>query len=142
MKRNLLIGLVILFFMPMAYAEFSLYSTTGSCESVPGHWLGRGKASSWLLGTCKYHGWGTIAALDSTGHFTLNVSADKDSGSFVCPNHASEKLQGVCVNGVVTIMTDYGSLKGSFSQDSGDAKGKLTVSPGMEANISLQFQRG
>lgn len=126
----------------MSHADAIFYSSlANACEYISGHWAGTGKASNWVLGDCIYHGAGTVSSLDATGHFKIEVASDKDSGSILCPNHATKQLTGICLNGVVTIMTEYGNMTGSFSQNSGSAKGTLSVAPGMNADVVIQFQR-
>ncbi|WP_133141223.1 hypothetical protein [Legionella waltersii] len=116
-------------------------ANNNSCENITGDWSGQGSAYNWLLGTCKYHGKGTISALDGQGNFTLLINADKDSGTVICPEHHTETLKGTCNNSVVTIKTDYGNITGNFTNESGNAKGTLTVSPGMDADILVQFKK-
>lgn len=144
MKRNLQLAFIaaIMSFTSMSHAEFIFHlNTPNACDSISGHWSGKGRATNWLLGECSYHGSGEISTVDSTGHFTVNVTADKDSGSPFCPAHSTEKLNAVCANGVVTVKTEFGNLVGNFSDTSGSAKGTLTVSPGMDADVSIKFQR-
>ncbi|RUR12941.1 hypothetical protein [Legionella sp. km772] len=141
MKRSIFLGLLsTLLINTVTYADYS-FRLNDSCESISGPWSGKGKASSWFLGTCSYHGTGTVGLVDSTGHFTVSVKAVKDSGSPLCPDHASEQVNAVCSNGMVTIKTEFGNLKGNFSSNSGSAKGVLAVSPGIEAEVSMQFYR-
>ncbi len=140
----LLIGFAAatLSFASMSHADATLYSgVANACEYISGHWAGTGKASNWVIGECIYHGAGTISTLDTTGHFRIEVTSDKDSGSILCPNHTSKQLTGICINGVVTIMTEYGNLAGNFSQNAGNANGTLSVAPGMNADVEIQFQR-
>lgn len=144
MKRNVLMGLMVatMSFANVSYANFIFHSNvSNACENVSGSWSGTGKASNWFVGECVYHGSGNVSRVDSTGSFKIDVSADKDSGSFLCPNHATEQLKGVCVNGAVTILTDFGNLTGNFSPNEGSANGVLSVSPGMDAEVSIQFRR-
>ena len=144
MKRNLLMVLTaaVLSFSSISYAEFIFqFSSSNACETIPGHWSGKGRAPNWLLGDCVYHGSGEVSALDNTGHFTVNVNADKDSGSPLCPEHASQILNAVCSNGVVSIHTEFGSLSGTFSETTGSATGTLSVTPGLEADVSIKFTR-
>ncbi|CAM2968266.1 Uncharacterised protein [Legionella steigerwaltii] len=143
MKQKLLIGFTaaVLSFAHMAHADFTFYSGTNTCDEIPGNWSGSGKANNWLIGECVYDGSGTIGALDKDGRFNIAVESDKRSGSMVCPDHNSTKLKGTCVNGTVTINTEYGNLNGIFSKTSGSAKGKLSVSPGMDVDVSIQFKR-
>ncbi|KTD25393.1 Uncharacterised protein [Legionella lansingensis] len=144
MKQNLIIGFIAaaMSFANMSHADFIFHSSaSNACEDVSGYWTGKGKASNWLIGDCVYHGSGTVSALDSTGHFTVEVTADKDSGSFVCPKHTTEQLTGVCVNGVATIMTQYGDLTGNFTKNTGDAKGTLSASPGVDVYVTIKFIR-
>ncbi|KTC98365.1 hypothetical protein [Legionella erythra] len=125
-----------------SYANFTFYpNALNNCTSIAGNWAGKGMASSWLTGECHYHGAGTVSAVDSNGHFNIELAVDKDSGSFLCPNHTTKQLAGVCRDGVVTIQTEYGNLNGHFSENTGNASGKLTVSPGMSADVSVQFYR-
>jgi hypothetical protein len=144
MKRNALMGIMVatIAFANVSYADFTFHTNhSNACESLPGQWAGSGKASSWWIGECVYHGAGLISTLDRAGNFSLEVSADKDSGSFLCPNHATQQLAGICVNGVVTVKTDYGNLTGNFSNNAGTANGTLTVSPGINAEVTLSFAR-
>lgn len=144
MKRNVLMGImaVTMSFMNMSHADFTFHSNDpNACEYVAGHWSGTGKAHNWLLGDCVYYGLGTASILDNAGNFIMEVTADKDSGSFLCPNHSSKRLSGVCVNGVVTVMTQYGNLAGNFLSNSGEASGTLSVASGMSADVMIQFLR-
>lgn len=144
MKRNLLIGVVIsaLAVANLAHANFTFTSvTSGSCESVSGNWEGEGKAYNWFIGDCIYHGKGSISPLDNSGHFTAEVTAYKDSGSVLCPNQATKKLSGFCVNGITIIQTEFGSMNGDFAENSGSANGTLSVAPGMSAEVGIQFHR-
>lgn len=144
MKRSMKFitsGAVMLFSIT-SHAQILLHlSADNSCETVSGHWAGQGSAYNWLLGTCKYHGSGTISELDSQGNFSLMINADKDSGSMLCPDHHNEQLNGSCANGLVTIKTGYGDISGVFEQNTGSAKGTLSVAPGMEADVSVQFSK-
>ena len=144
MKHLLLTGVIAttMSFAPILNADFTFHSSEpNACEHIPGHWVGTGQATNWFIGTCVYHGSGSTSALDSTGHFTMEVTAKKDSGNYLCPNEAAKQLHGVCINGVVTIMTEYGELAGNFSENNGDAGGTLAVGPGMSADIAIQFHR-
>ncbi|KTC83839.1 hypothetical protein [Legionella brunensis] len=143
MKKNLLIGFIAaMSFAGVLHADFTFYaSDSNTCEYVAGQWVGKGKASNWLLGECVYQGSGTVGPVDSQGNFTLEVTADKNSGNILCPDHAHKELSGTCNNGVVKIITEYGNLSGNFSRNAGDAKGKLTVAPGVSADITVRFQR-
>lgn len=118
MKLKLLIGFTAaaLALAHVAHADFTFYSGANTCENVPGNWSGSGKATNWLIGECVYNGAGTISALDMDGNFSIEVNSDKRSGSLVCPEHNTTKLKGVCVNGVVTIKTEYGNLNGIFQK--------------------------
>ena len=137
------IGLISLALLSTgAYAEYSFsLANTESCESIAGSWSGKGKATNWLLGSCTYYGTGIVSIVDNTGHFSVRIIADKDYGNKLCPEHATEQLNGVCLNGVVTIKTDFGSLKGNFSENNGSAKGTLSVSPGIDADVSIHLFR-
>lgn len=144
MKRALIAGLsiIILSLTNQSYAHSTLYSNDpNACEHVAGQWVGTGTASNWFLGECAYHGSGSISPLDDTNKFTVDLSVDKNSGSFLCPGHVHKVISGTCLNGTVTLNTEYGDLTGIFSQESGEANGTLTVSPGINATISIQFQR-
>ncbi|STY28873.1 Uncharacterised protein [Legionella wadsworthii] len=142
MKLKLLFGVTAaaLFFTSLTHADFTFYSGTSSCEDVPGSWVGSGKASNWLI-ECFYNGAGTISTLDNAGNFNIEVNADKRSGSLVCPDHNYTKLRGTCVNGTVTIKTEYGNLNGNFSKNSGTSKGTLSVAPGVDVNVAIEFKR-
>ncbi|MCW8444093.1 hypothetical protein OQJ19_01190 [Fluoribacter gormanii] len=143
MKQKIIIGFtaVALTIASISHADFTFYSGSSKCEDVPGNWAGSGKASNWLIGECVYNGSGTVGALDSAGNFAIEVNADKRSGSVLCPSHNTTKLRGICVNGTVTIKTEYGNLNGVFSKNSGSANGKLTVSPGMDVDVAIKFNR-
>ncbi|KTD06926.1 hypothetical protein [Legionella jamestowniensis] len=145
MKPYLLIGFMLaaLSFTSQIYANFILRSASPTvCEDIPGRWHGHGKATNWLIGECKYHGRGSLSSLDSSGYFRIEVTADKDSGSVLCPKHAHEELKGSCIDGVVTIMTNYGNLAGHFSPTQGKAQGTLSVGAGMSAEVLVVFERG
>jgi hypothetical protein len=144
MKKSVLLGITasILSFATVSFANFSFHSSNeDACESISGQWIGTGKASNWFMGECVYHGSGTASPLDSQGHFNLTVLADKDSGSIFCPAHTTKELIGECVAGNVAFQTQYGFLKGNFSNNVGDAMGTLTVSPGINLDVAIQFQR-
>lgn len=144
MKNILLMGFAVttMCCAQMSHANFSFYSSdVNACSYISGKWAGTGKASNWLIGECNYHGTGTISTPDNSGHFTINVSSDKDSGNFICPQHAEKQITGVCSNGTITLATEYGNLIGDFSEMTGSAQGTLTVSPGLDVNINIQFQR-
>jgi len=144
MKQNLLKGILVTFILCLtnAHADYVLHSSeANACMHLPGHWTGLGSASSWMVGTCVYRGVGTVSPISNNGVFTIEVTADKESGSFICPSHATEKLSGTCTNGLVTISTEYGSIGGHFSENSGSAKGTVTVSPGVYADVDIEFQR-
>ncbi|RMX15115.1 hypothetical protein EAS68_13080 [Legionella jordanis] len=144
MKKNWIIGCIstLLFASSIAHADFNLYASAGNaCDYIAGHWAGKGTASSWLIGDCIYHGAGSISAPDVLGRFSIELSADKESGNIVCPNHAKKQLRGICSNGKVTITTEYGNINGNFSKNSGSAQGTLTVAPGVSADVVVQFQR-
>ncbi|MDX1837034.1 hypothetical protein DIZ81_05010 [Legionella taurinensis] len=143
MKRNRIIGFMAMMSLAnWSYADFTFYSNSlNQCESIAGNWAGKGMASSWLTGECHYHGAGKVSAVNSNGQFSIELAVDKDSGSFICPSHTTRQLSGTCRNGVVTIQTEYGNLNGHFSESTGNASGTLTVSPGMSAEVSVQFYR-
>ena len=144
MKRIIVIGSTVaaLAFMNVVHADFTFHSSTvDACERISGFWSGTAKVKNWLIGECVYNGSGVTSSVDSSGKFKLDVSADKNSGSFICPKHAETQLLANCNNGNVTITTDYGNLNGYFSENTGNAQGALTVSPGIKADISIQFQR-
>lgn len=143
-KQNLLKGCVIatLFLAQISYADFTFYSSApNACELLTGHWSGTGTASNWVIGACAYHGAGVISSLDSAGNFTVEVVSDKDSGSFICPAHSEKHLTGTCVNGLTIIHTEYGDVAGDFAQNSGKAKGTLSVAPGLTVDVVMQFDR-
>lgn len=145
MKKNRIIGFIAtaMLLAHTAHADFAFFSSEpNACDLLAGHWNGSGKASNWLIGDCIYTGTGTVGPVNNAGGFTLEVSGDKNSGSFLCPAHANTTLNGTCINGTVTIATGYGDMSGTFTQNSGNASGKLTVSPGIDAEVRVQFQRG
>lgn len=124
-----------------AWADFTFISDDPEiCNYLANEWEGKGKASNWLF-SCSYTGTGSISQMDETGHFTVALSAKKRSGGVICPDYVNQELRGTCQAGVVTFITDYGNLKGNFSQESGNAKGTLTYSPGASATVSVTFQR-
>lgn len=140
MKKAVIIGLML--FAPLTHANFTLHSTAeNACEQISGLWVGSGSASNWAIGECVYHGLGTASSLDSAGQFTIEVTADKESGTFLCPEHTTTKLGGICVDGVVTVITEYGNLLGNYANNTGAAKGTITVSPGIYAEVSIAFER-
>lgn len=144
MKQNLFKGLIVatLCLANASHADFTFYAGGDNrCEHLPGHWSGSGKASNWVIGECIYHGFGTISPLDSSGHFTVDVHSDKDSGNFMCPEHSQKQFTGTCINGVAVIHTDYGNVTGDFLANSGTAKGNLAVAPGIRVEVSMQFSR-
>jgi hypothetical protein len=141
MKHILINGMVAatLFFTATSYADYTFKLGENDCSQLAGSWLGTGTASSWLLGECIYHGTGIMSSVDEMGNFTADVKADKDSGNILCPNHTIKKIKGFCFNGVVTLKTDYGHLDGDFTSSSGNAKGTLSVAPGVSADVNVQF---
>ena len=144
MKRSVLSGFLLTTMMvtSIAHADFKFYSNSSDiCNNISGEWNGKGSASNWLIGTCIYHGKGTIGTPDSTGRFTLNLDIEKDSGNFLCAKHTIREFSGTCVNGDVTIITEFGNLQGTFSENSGSASGTLTAVLGMTIDVSTQFQR-
>ncbi|CEG55814.1 hypothetical protein [Legionella fallonii] len=144
MKERLLLVLmtVMLCYTNLSHADYIFHSNnTNSCEHISGSWAGKGQAYNWILGSCKYHGSGTVSIPDKDGNFAITVSAYKDSGSSLCPNHSAKQLHGVCINGEVTIHTEFGNLLGTFSEHEGNAQGTLYVAPGIDAKIEIQFQR-
>lgn len=144
MKNKLMKGLVLATCMVvnLAHAQFNFQgSHANSCEDLQGNWTGNGKGHNWLVGDCHYHGSGTVSPLDSSGRFTAEVHASKDSGSPMCPNHASKHVVGYCTQGVIKVVTEYGTVKGNYADNAGNLKGTLTISPGMDADVSLKFVR-
>lgn len=142
MKGKLLVGftVAIMSFVNMAHADFIFYSNTDSCSAVSGSWTGNGDAYNWLIGKCFYHGSGSVSSFDEKGNFTFDINAYKDSGHYLCPEQYIAKATGLCVNGVVKITTEYGQLSGAFSQESGNAKGKLSVT-GSSVDVNIVFKR-
>lgn len=143
MKSKVFLGVIgALVINTVSYADYSFrLADAESCNTITGTWTGTAKASSWFLGTCVYHGTGVVSSVDSSGHFTIQATADKDSGSILCPEHGAERVNAVCSNGLVTVQTEFGTLNGSFTSNAGSAEGTLSVSPGIEANVSAQFRR-
>ncbi|TAL61202.1 MAG: hypothetical protein EPN84_08335 [Legionella sp.] len=139
MKKTLIAMMASTLLTP-CYANITLVSRMeGGCEQIPGRWVGTGKANNWLIGECVYHGEGQVSELDVNGRFTLQVSAEKDSGSFLCPQHNETQLNGLCVGNAVIFITNYGNLDGSYVDKVGSAKGTLTASAGMSVDVDIQF---
>lgn len=125
----------------VAYADITIRSSTlNACPNMAGNWLGQGNLSNWAL-KCGYHGSGHISSLDGAGRFTMTVSVDKDSGSLVCPKHVSVQLPGSCNDGVLSINTTFGSIRGNLNGNAGTASGKMTVSPGIVADVKAQIRK-
>jgi hypothetical protein len=145
MNINLFLGILaaILLVSGVSHADYSFHlsGSNAVCEDILGDWSAKGKATNWLLGSCTYHGTGTVSPVDSDGHFTAQVTAYKDYGTSLCPKHFSEQINATCVDAVVTVKTDFGRLKGTFSGTSGSASGTLSVSSGINANVSIKFFR-
>jgi hypothetical protein len=144
MKQGIVLGLIsaTILFTNISYADYSFrLNNPEECTQLSGIWSGKGSASSWFLGQCNYHGTGTISTVDDNGNFSVQVNVDKDSGSPLCPPHATEQLNAVCKGGIVTIKTEFGNLKGTFTPTNGNASGTLSVSPGLEADVSIQMHR-
>ena len=126
----------------LSHADYILHSnSSNSCEHISGQWSGTGQAYNWMLGHCKYHGSGVVSTPDPEGNFTITVNAYKDSGSILCPSHSIRQLHAKCINGMVTIHTEFGNLLGNFSENDGNAQGTLSVAPGVEAKVEIEFQR-
>lgn len=143
MKRFFLAGItaITVSFANTSFATFSLHSNDyDMCQHIEGQWLGSGTLSNWLIGECIYRGVGQIKIIDNSGHFILNMNVEKKSGSRFCTDSIAEQFSGNCTNGVVTIITDYGDLEGSFSEQSGSAQGTLSIAPGMSAKLNISFQ--
>jgi|SRR5579885_1691787 hypothetical protein len=143
MKKSLIISLAatLISFANVSHADFTIRTLgVNGCSNLAGQWAGVGQVSNWMI-DCNYHGSGQMSGIDGAGKFTLNINIDKDSGSFLCPAHTSKQLEGTCVNGNLYINTGYGDLSGSVSQNIGNAKGTLTIAPGVSADVSIQFQR-
>lgn len=140
MKLSLKSGLSILLIAltSSAYANFSFH--TNSCSDITGDWAGRGEATNWLI-DCIYIGKGNIGPMNENGNFTLTVAVDKSSGSFVCPSHRDETLQGTCRNGNIVIDTNHGELTGYASRTSGKAQGTISIAPGVSADVVIDLQR-
>lgn len=144
MKARSLFGpmIAMLCYTNLSHADYIFHSNSAnSCEHISGQWSGTGQAYNWFIGTCKYHGSGTVSTPDAGGKFTITVNAYKDSGSILCPSTSTKQLDAECINGTTTIHTEFGNLLGSFSQNEGNAEGTLSVAPGMEAKIDIAFQR-
>lgn len=132
----------ILSFTAAAHANVTMQSyAANACASIPGQWSGSATAKHWMIGECVYKGSGVASQIDASGNFTLQFTANKDSGNFLCPGSVTESLPGKCVSGKITITTDYGKLTGSLTETSGQAKGTLHISPGVEADLSIKIQR-
>ena len=126
-----------------AYADIIMQSySQNTCADLSGKWAGTGKASNWSIGDCYYHGSGEVQNVNFTNHFTLTITVDKESGSFVCPNHVATQLRGECSNGKMTLKTSYGDLTGNVNEQSGTAEGDLRLSPGLPpAKVTIQLKK-
>lgn len=143
MNNKILTGVaaVALLFASTSWADFSFRSDdSDACMHIAGKWTGTGTISSSVTGTCNYKGSSTSTSVDSNGKFTIAGTIEKQSGSFFCPPQVSKQLTGICTNGTVSIQTEFGNLTGTFSIESGEAVGKLTVMPGVVAEVSMKFQ--
>src|SRR5580658_5944540 len=108
MKKSLVISFTaaLISFANLSHADFTIHSLNANdCSGLSGQWGGTGHVTNWLIGACDYHGSGQMSDVDDAGHFTLSITADKDSGSFICPSHVATSLQGSCVNGTLSIQT-------------------------------------
>ncbi|VVC75878.1 hypothetical protein AQUSIP_11790 [Aquicella siphonis] len=144
MKKKLItcFTAAIVSFAAASYADITMHSyAANACQKLSGQWAGTGTAKNWMIGQCEYSGSGTASSVDAAGNFTLKFNADKDSGSMLCPKHTSQQMSGKCINGDITINTEYGSLKGSLSEKTGEAKGTLHISPGVQADLTIRIQR-
>jgi hypothetical protein len=138
MKKIVLFSSILLFsFSNISSASF--YMTTTSCDNISGVWTGSGTASNWVL-NCHYHGEAIIKSVNQSGQISLDIKIDKDSGSLLCPNHETAQLMGFCQAGQMTILTNYGNLNGNIVGNRGSAKGKLSLSPGLSANVTIELQ--
>lgn len=142
MKKIVLIGFAITSFgfINVAQANFFFHSSDPlACNYVAGTWDGYGKATNWVL-SCEFTGAATISSLDDNGNFSLFVSADKRSGSLLCPEHFESEITGTCASGEISFKTNYGDLSGDFSQNAGTAQGTLSV-VGIKTSVQINFQR-
>lgn len=137
---RILMGLLCFAFTVHADIVIS-FDAPNTCANLDGSWSGTSKVSHWLSGICTYHGTGTIIFIDAFGHFRVSGRADKDSGSFLCPAQISEQLSGVCVDGLMTIKTDFAVVTGTLSGNSGSAQGRLTLSPGLDVDVFAQAHK-
>jgi hypothetical protein len=143
-KKFLLIGTITTFlsFTHISYADIQLYSNDENvCSSIAGNWIGTGTVQNPLIGVCRYHGIGTISLVDEVGHFNLKLNTEKDSGSLLCPSHSESVFNGTCLNGAIKLSTPYGDLSGTLSGNTGIASGTLRVSPGINADVVVKFNR-
>lgn len=140
MKFSIKAGLSILLIAltSSSYANYTFH--VNNCDEIAGKWAGTGEASNWMV-DCTYQGTGLINTVDNTGNFSLTVNVDKVSGSFMCPSHHEDTLQGTCTNGNVVIATGYGDLTGVVSHNAGTAKGKVELLPGVGADVTIKLQR-
>jgi hypothetical protein len=144
MQRNLRLSLMIaaMSFINAAHANFRLHAADAfSCDYITGHWAGTAKAYNWFVGDCLYHGNLTVSTVDNEGNFSMDITADKDVGSSMCPTHVGLQFKGACSQGAIAMRTDYGNLTGSFSKFAADVKGTITLAPGVNAEVSIQMQR-
>jgi hypothetical protein len=144
MKKGLALSFAIatLSFATMSYADIFMHTNPmASCGDVVGKWTGVGQVSSWVTGTCTYHGAGQLTNVDAAGNFTLDLAVDKDSGGILCPGHSEDHLNGRCTDGKVTLQTKYGHLEGMLDGRSGTAKGTLTLALGVKADVDIQLKK-
>lgn len=142
MKRKLLMGftVVAMFLAHTSHADFTFYSDSTDCNEVVGNWVGTSTATSGLI-KCDYNGSGVVSPVENNSQFKLSLNAKKTSGSILCPANYSATFNAVCTNGVVTVKTEYGNLMGGFSRSNGgNAKGRLTISPGIFVDIDIRFR--
>ena len=133
MQTKLIIAMSALAIANLAFAD-------DICQRVQGTWSGKGSATSWIIGTCYYHGTGTISPVGGDHFMTINVTGDKDGGSELCPKHFETQLRATCDNGYVVVKTDYGNLNGSANGNTAYANGTISVA-GVDADIKMQLWR-
>lgn len=142
LKRSWMMSLLLVTLFPLkfAYADVVLMSGVNACQDVVGHWSGTAIVSSRITGDCLYRGNGIVDGIDARGNFSFHLQANKDKGSDICPANVNHTLSANCVNGAITLKTNYGNLTGTMSGKTGHASGKVSFM-GLSAKISVQLQK-